>query len=287
MKTVYLLKGLPASGKSTWAREKIQNNKGSYKRINKDDLRDMLDDGHWTGHNEKFVLNLRDHIIIEALKDGKHVIVDDTNLHPKHKKRIEQLLSEHKDEIGQVKVRERFFEIDLEEAIKRDLNRPNSVGPQVIKDMYNRYIREEPEYIEQDDSLPKAIICDIDGTVARMTGRSPYEWDRVHEDEPIEEVVSILEKFKDTHEIIMVTGRDGGCYDLTKEWLEENDIPFDQLYSRPEGDKRKDSRIKEEIYRENIEVDYYIEFVLDDRNQTVEKWRDLGLRTLQVDNGNF
>jgi len=287
MKKVYILKGLPASGKSTWARQKIQNNKGSYKRVNKDDLRDMLDDGHWTSNNEKFVLRLRDHIIIEALKDGKHIIVDDTNLHPKHKKRIEQIVKENSDEVGQVQVKEKFFDIELEEAIERDLNRPNSVGSKVIKKMYNRYIRKEPDYKEHDESLPLAIICDIDGTVARMTGRSPYEWDRVHEDEPIEEVVEILRKFYGNYYIIMVTGRDGGCYDITRDWLEDNKIPFNQLYSRPEGDKRKDSDVKEEIYRENIEGKYNVLFVLDDRNQTVERWRDLGLRTLQVDYGNF
>ena len=40
---VILTVGLPASGKSTWAKEQVSQNPGQYKRVNKDDLRAMLD----------------------------------------------------------------------------------------------------------------------------------------------------------------------------------------------------------------------------------------------------
>lgn len=43
MVTVYITKGLPASGKTTWAKEKTTSFPNSYKRVNKDDLREMLD----------------------------------------------------------------------------------------------------------------------------------------------------------------------------------------------------------------------------------------------------
>jgi hypothetical protein len=56
---------------------------------------------------------------------------------------------------------------------------------------------------------------------------------------------------------------------------------------RAEGDTRKDSIIKEEIYRAEIENKYNVLFVLDDRNQVVELWRRLGLTCLQVAEGNF
>lgn len=35
---VIMTKGLPASGKSTWAKQLIEENPNVYKRINKDDL---------------------------------------------------------------------------------------------------------------------------------------------------------------------------------------------------------------------------------------------------------
>jgi len=40
---VIILKGLPASGKTTWAKKFVQENGGLYKRISKDDLRAMAE----------------------------------------------------------------------------------------------------------------------------------------------------------------------------------------------------------------------------------------------------
>lgn len=134
MKTIYLLKGLPASGKSTWAKQKVSENP-NIKRINKDDLRAMLDNSKWTPANEKFVLKIRDIMIKEALNSGYHAIVDDTNLHPKHEAQMRQLAKE----LG-AKVEIVNFDTSLEECIKRDSERPNSVGKEVITSMYDRYI---------------------------------------------------------------------------------------------------------------------------------------------------
>ena len=39
MVNVYITKGLPASGKTTWAKELVASAPNSYKRVNKDDLR--------------------------------------------------------------------------------------------------------------------------------------------------------------------------------------------------------------------------------------------------------
>lgn len=55
MITVTLTKGLPASGKTTWAKEQIKQNPNGVKRINKDDLREMLDVGLFTGASEKLI----------------------------------------------------------------------------------------------------------------------------------------------------------------------------------------------------------------------------------------
>ena len=61
-----MLKGLPASGKSTYAKKLA--NKG-WTRVNKDDLRAMLNDGKWSRSNEKFVLKVRDFIVADALSE--------------------------------------------------------------------------------------------------------------------------------------------------------------------------------------------------------------------------
>ena len=91
MQEVILLRGLPASGKSTWAKEQVLKSPGKYKRINKDSLREMLDVSAWSGSNEKFAIKVRDAIITLALTSDRSVIIDDTNIHPKHETRIKEL----------------------------------------------------------------------------------------------------------------------------------------------------------------------------------------------------
>jgi hypothetical protein len=56
---------------------------------------------------------------------------------------------------------------------------------------------------------------------------------------------------------------------------------------RAESDFRKDSIVKKELFDNHIKNKYFIEYVLDDRNQVVDMWRDMGLKCLQVQEGNF
>ncbi len=75
--TVYFTIGLPGSGKSTWAKEKLEKAPNSIKRVNKDDFRAMLDNAYFSKGNEKFVLEVQDVIIKSVLAEGKHAIVYD------------------------------------------------------------------------------------------------------------------------------------------------------------------------------------------------------------------
>ena len=279
MLTVTLTKGLPGSGKSTWAKQIIDENPSFFKRINKDDLRAMLDNGKFSSSNEKFILKVRDSLILMALEDGKHVIIDDTNLHPKHVERIKELIN------GKARlVIKDFTDVPLDVCIERDLKRTNSVGEKVIRSMYNKFLKIDEVYNE-DLSLPKAIIVDIDGTLAKMNNRGPYEWDKVKQDY----INTIVKKIVNSYDgnVIVVSGRDGICRNDTIEWLNDNEIKYNELYMRAEGNTEKDSIIKKRIFEENIRGKYFIEYVLDDRNQVVEMWRSLGLTCLQVADGDF
>lgn len=140
MAGIILTRGLPASGKTTWARDMVAKNPETHVNVNKDDIRTMLFNYVFSGKNEKLTTKVRDFIIYEALRLGKTVIVSDTNLNPKQVRRLTQI----GEECGAtVTIKE--FPITLEEAIRRDEVRKNkpgerSVGPQVIKDMYNQWI---------------------------------------------------------------------------------------------------------------------------------------------------
>jgi predicted kinase len=285
MNKVIILRGLPASGKSTWALDFVKTHSSKWKRINKDDLRAMLDNKEWTEKNEKFICKIRDSLILLALKDNYSVIVDDTNFSPMHESRIRQLCKD------KAKVEVKFFDVPVEECIRRDAERPNPVGEKVIRHMYDMYLADETkDLVIPDMSLPPAIMVDVDGTIAKMSGRSPFDWDKVGTDEPKTVIIDLVKKFQhesSTVKTIFVTGRDGVCERETRHWIEAQGLRIDEFFIRPAGNTEKDSIIKERIFNENIRGKYNVMFVLDDRNQVVQMWRSLGLTCLQVDNGNF
>lgn len=277
MSKLVMLYGLAASGKSTYARELARQ---GYIRTNKDDIRDMLNDGKWSKNNEKFVLKVRDLIIKEALLEGKSVVVDDTNLAPKHRERLSQLAKE----FGAT-FETKFFDVDVEECIKRDLKRENSVGSKVIRSMYNQFLRERVVY-EPPLDKPEAIIVDLDGTLAHMEGRrGPFDWDKVRGDSLDVKIANLLTTIKTSpyapDAVIILSGRNSVCRDETIEWLARHGIEYDFLYMRAEGDDRKDAIIKKELFDEYIRDEYAIRFVLDDRPQVIRMWQnEIGVKVL-------
>ena len=275
--------GLPGSGKTTWARKKMAQNKGRIKRINKDDMRAMLDSSEWSRGNEKFILMVRDNLIKSALGKGYSVIVDDTNLAPKHQRVLEEIAREKNVDF----VVKDLTNVPVTTCIQRDLGRPNSVGSKVIRGMYNQFLLNKNESVEYDSKLPDAIICDVDGTLAQHH-RSPYDYDKLDTDtliRPVKEALDRLVNIEDT--VIILSGRPDSHRDMTEEWLMSNGVQYDMLLMREAGDNREDSVIKSEIYYENISGKYNVLWVLDDRNRVVDMWRSLGLTCLQVADGDF
>ncbi len=282
MKKVIILKGLPASGKSTWAKEQLDAQPGAYKRINKDALRAMLDNSHWSKGNERFVLRLRDQLILAALEDGKHVIVDDTNLHPKHEQQIRQLVK------GHAEVEVRMFEADVEECVERDADRAKPVGAKVIRDMHRQFIAPAAKtYAPPAAGLPDAVLCDLDGTLALLNGRNPYDASVCEQDALNPVVAGIIRAMGDGTRLVLVSGREDRHRPQTERWLASHGITYDALHMRATGDNRRDAIIKEEIFDAHIRPHYAVRFVLDDRNQVVAMWRRLGLVCLQVAEGDF
>lgn len=274
-----MLYGLPASGKSTYARTLV--NEG-WVEVNKDDLRTELLEGNWNPRKERRIVAARDIRIKQALQAGRNVVSSDTNLHPKHQTRLLQLAQENN-----ATFETKFFDIDLQTAIERDLGRANSVGERVIRRMWERYIRPTLA-VKQDPSLPHCIIVDVDGTLAHMSGRSPYDWQRVGEDTVDPDVRELVQMYdQQGYHTVIFTGRDGSCYDSTYRWLAFNGIPFDLLVSRAPNDTRPDHVVKREMWERHIKGNLYVKLVIDDRQQVVDMWRDMGFKVFQVADGNF
>lgn len=137
-----------------------------------------------------------------------------------------------------------------------------------------------------DSSLPDGLICDIDGTLALLNGRNPYNASTCNNDMlngPIAGILLTYQKSEDCH-ILLVTGRYEKYRPETENWLWFHGIHGYALFMRPDGDNRKDYELKREIYERHILGRYTILFALDDRAQSVALWRFLGLTCLQVAN---
>lgn len=271
MKTIFMFRGLPASGKTTRAKQMLAEfGTGNAKRVNKDDLRAMLDAGEWSGHNEKFLLGIRDHVVSKALEAGKHVLVDDTNLPPKHETRLRELAKEHGASFELVD----FTHVTTEECIERDLRRLASVGEKVIRGMYDQFLRPVVVAPAHDPNLPDVIIVDIDGTVAHMNGRGPFEWVRVQEDLPRMPVIRAVLTYGMSW--IFLSGRDECCRPQTEAWLEVYFGSGRPLHMRPAGDMRKDAIVKRELYEAHVLGKYNVRAIFDDRPQMIRMWQELG-----------
>lgn len=281
MVKLLVLKGLPASGKSTFAKELVSSDP-KWKRVNKDDLREMVDGGKWSKANEKHIKDVRDALIIGWLTTDKNVVVDDTNLFPEHEVTFKKMASSFGADL-EIK----FFDTPVMECIERDSKRgEKSVGAKVIMGMYNQYLKpKEPEY---SDDKTNVYVFDIDGTLALMNGRNPFDYTKVLSDIPNHNITMIARVLKQSGlPIIIVSGRSDDCREDTEKWLINNFVPYDELFMRKAGDVRKDSIVKQEIYETHLKPSYNVLAVFDDRNQVVDMWRSLGLTCLQVNYGFF
>jgi len=278
MTEVIMMRGLPASGKTTLAKIYVSD---GYVRVNKDDLRTMMHGSEWSKRNEASVLFLRDQIIKDALIGGRSVVVDDTNFAPIHEETLRKIAKE----FG-AKFIIRDMIMSPEACILRNKNRVNPVPEKVIWDMYNTYIKEPNKKVEYDEKLSEAIIVDIDGTLAHIGGdnpRNPYDASRAMEDSLDDAVSNIVAMaYNNDYKIIILTGRDSKNLQITKDWLDENGVNYDFIWSRDEGDVRKDTIVKQELYAKHIEGKFNIKYVIDDRPSVCRMWRSIGLKVLQV-----
>lgn len=297
------MRGYPGSGKSTIA----QTLPGVV--VCRDDLRKQLYGSYSVGKDGEEAVTVAERAMVRALlKDGRDVVVDAMHVNPQYLKYWAKVASETGAEFDVHDV-----PTPAEECEKRDLIRGGDkhVGSSVIRKIAKRFPPERwptitapaPIVVDPyipDLSKPPAIIVDIDGTLAHMTGRSPFDYSKVSDDEvdlTIRRLAHAWDHYTnqslgDAH-IIICSGRDDTCRVDTHQWLCNNRVLFDQLLMRPteavdhNGNKLPDWIVKLEIFNKHIRYEYNVHFVLDDRNQVVDMWRKLGLKCLQVAPGDF
>jgi predicted kinase len=282
-------KGLPGCGKSTEALKR-QEKDPTIVLVSKDDLRRMLHGDKWSAKNEKQVLRIRNAIIEDSLSNGRSVIVHDTNLAPKHEMYFLETAKKYNLPCECIDL----TDVPVDECIKRDLKRLHSVGERVIRGMYAQFLAPAQNLkIDNPKSLPLAIICDLDGTLAHGLNRSYYgETEKYLDDEVNEPLLLILRSishkppsaiYSEIH-IIFVSGREEEGRKWTEQWLDKvcDLSKYEALYMRATGDQRPDYVVKEEILK-FIQAKYCVIASIDDRPQVIRKtWVKNGIFTLSA-----
>ena len=300
--------GLIGSGKTFWAKQYVKDHE-NFVRINKDDIRVQIrKDNHKPEDarvNEDEVVRIESTLILEALAKGKSVILDNTHLNPVHiKERIPQLLNKNNWGKVQILVNASFLDVPLETCMKQNNMRTGieRVDEFVIKNMWKQWKshwekRDYWSYLDRltgfyglpeevsSEKVKPAIIFDIDGTLALLGDRGRFEEDKVGLDLVNIPVMNMAKMYlsNPAYQVLFVSGRKAGCRKQTQDWLcnalEVNNV---RLYMRPDDDNRSDDLVKEDIYHNDIEPDYFVEAVVDDRLKVCRKWHEMGLFVFNV-----
>lgn len=293
-----ITKGLPASGKSSWADEYIKENP-NFVKIEKDQIRkngELFKDGKYVHKrgDEAIVLKERDRLVREAFRQGNSVISSDTNLVQKH---VTQLTNIAKQNRASVEIKS-FLDVPLKELIERDQKREESVGEQVIRRMFHTQVKKMPTFLKYDPNLPFVVVCDLDGTLTKgPKDRSPYEWHKVGQDDINLGVAHVLDGIAliDYAKVFIFSGRNAVCRPETEEWLERHDIEYDLLEMRPQyledgvtENNLSDETIKADMIEKHIRGKYNVLVWFDDRVRVSNMLRDVyGINVAQFGDPNF
>lgn len=321
---VMFTRGLPGSGKSTWARTMLDHPAipaGQLKLVSLDDLRRTIDGGRaFTGGmgktDEELVKHVQDQIVTEAVTLGRDVIVHNTHIYAKTPNRVRRLTAIDADHYIVD-----FTAITADECRRRDTDRDATVGSAVIDKMASQLghsaagfrswrtitpdvaaellTTDTPapavhEQVKPTPGLPWACIVDLDGTLAIHTDRSPYDAAKCGSDRLCHEVAMAATAFPN---IVLCSGRHDTHRPQTVEWLRRvaSELPPTRriklteapLFMRAAGDYRPDSIVKRELFFTHIRDRWNIAAVFDDRDSVVRMWRRIGLPTWQVAEGRF
>lgn len=311
-----ILVGLPASGKSTYAKGWLEAHPEGAYRCNYDDLRLEMFEPDWK-FNRADEQRMKKEAIRrakDALMVGESVIIDNTNLTPRAR---ETWINIAKGFGLEAEIYE--MPTSLEECLHRDARREGKarVGRAVIERMalFNGLIDwASPAYAGR-----PFILVDMDGTLADCTERRlkafkdgeecpahdrrydrgcemcerarprkdwPTFFRKVEDDPPFPHIVNLVNILSAHYHLIVVSGRPiDRCGKGTEAWLEKHYIHPRHLFMRDSGDSRADDIVKQEIL-DRLPKER-IAFVLDDRDQVVSMWRRNGVPCLQVAEGAF
>lgn len=291
-----MMRGLPASGKSTKAEEIIKggasssrNSQGEFFRVNRDLLRKMLHCDVFTGKREGATIHAQQLLVAHLLQEGKNVIVDDTNLGEKHVNMWKMMADMYS---AKFEIIDMMDNVSLTMCLARNEARGFTVPQHVIEQMAMQY-----KHIP----YSRLVVCDIDGTIADCSHRQhhvqkdgPKDWKSffagMKDDEPRHDVykkalkLAKYESGKHTA-LVLVSARPEDYREVTEQWLRDNGMEGHfTILMRRKGDKRPDTDVKGDIYERYLKH-YDIVKVFDDRPSVIRMWQEHGLEVEDCGNG--
>ena len=303
MSKLLILVGAPGSGKSTFARYFLRT-EDNWIRVNRDDFRLMqFGDSLMIPFYEERISKMVEASVLTLLKSDTNVIIDATNTSLRTIQDMIHTYTEYAD------ISFKVFDLPVDELVKRCDKRYEETGKFISKSVVERNVANlkhtlekfdfapiprkvqvaTTSYATQDKNLPKSVICDLDGTLSLLNGRDPYNAATCDNDLLNEPVAAALKMAKRRgYQVISLSGREDKFREPTVRFLDKHQIGYDLLLMRTSNDFRKDNIIKRELFEGEIQGKYFVEFLLDDRNQVVDMWRkDLHLPCFQVNYGDF
>lgn len=294
--TLYVTIGVPCSGKTTWA------NGTGLNTVSRDLERKTIFGEYRMGSfkEEKVITKIVEYKTKQLLKIGD-VILDNTHLKETY---LNEIIGTYKNCNIEFKV---FQTPTISEFESRNILRIVNEGKDIPLEVFKKMCKQFQSLVIPDDikgsykknepRLKNHILevnendfigVDLDGTLALINDRSPYDGGACSTDVVNGVVADIMSKYKN---VIIFSGRnsDNGGKEATEKWLSDNNINYTELYMRKEKDTRPDTVIKEEMYNEAIvSKGRRLAFQIDDRDSIVDMWRNkLNIHVMQCYYGDF
>jgi len=330
-----ILQGISGSGKSTYAKE-LAAQDPDWRIVSRDAIREQIVGGKeqlskyfeqgLDGWGIEREVTKREHLAIAtALAAGKKVIIDNTDLNKEYVVAFCGILTDifPLDDANNIELKR--LDVSLEEAKERIKSRGAPfVSDSVLQNQYKRLqsctwtigdcydemLRLdtrtwflppfEVEPYQPDKTKPKAVLCDLDGTLAhrallktpKFHYRSFFSSAECITDEPDALVAYVMRGLAAQGiEPIFVSGRKEDAREQSEAFIRGvfgPDFKFTLLMRDPKIDRNEknhdagDDVVKYRLFNEYIRENYDVIGAIDDRKRVVALWEALGLKVLNV-----
>jgi len=299
MVKIYVLVGPPACGKSTLA-HKMHEEDPSKVIVCRDEIR-AARGTYWIPDQEDYISDIEEFEVRCAIKHGLSPIIDATNLNPKTMEKWEKLSVE----LDIILEKVYLPYVPFEEALKRDTKRGEqggrAVGEKTLRSFYKRYYWDQYEreiygnhYPSSvpDNSLPPAVIFDLDFTLMYRQDRGPFEYAKADTDKVDPKAKWMIQRWIDDGiNVILLTGRDATEDSINairkalgipqKEKIGGKYFPY-EIIGRNEGDRRSSVIVKKELYEKEVEGKYNVLMAFDDDQEVVDMYKSKGIFASKV-----